>query len=55
MDWDDESMALAVCGNESTPDNRCVRLGASCAYWHNGRGRFIVVIRCDGTANDAAA
>lgn len=55
MDWDDESMALAVRGNESTPGNWCVRLGASCAYWHNGRGRFIVVIRCGGTANDAAA
>lgn len=55
MDWDDESMALAVRGNEPMPGNWCVRLGASCAYWHNGRGRFILAIRCDGTANDAAA
>lgn len=54
MDWDDESMTLAVCGNESTPGNWCVRLGASCAFWHNGRGGFISAIRRDGTADDAA-
>lgn len=55
MDWDDESMTLIVRGDESTPGSRCVRWGALCAFWHNGRGRFISAIRRDGTADDAAA